>query len=594
MLKKFFLNTLSSFVGAWIAIAVCGLGLIIFFFGAITKMALSSDKTEQITKKSIMVVDLTGEIEEVETARKLDLSMLMNAKVEKPQTLQSLVNAIEEAEENSDINGIYLKCNGASASPATFHALRQSLIKFKKSGKPIYAYADSYAQGDYYLASVADSIFLNPQGQLDLHGLNGNSLFFKGLFDKIGVTFQVFKVGTYKSAVEPYISETMSEPARAQLDTLYTNIWGLMRKEIADSRGINAQLIDTLINKEHITFRRPQFAQKSGLIDRLVYERQMDDIIGKIVDKDGEDVNYVSTELMLSNVDFSKMRSNKNQVAVLYATGEISESTTSGINCNILVPEIIELADNDHIKALVLRVNSPGGSAFGSEQIWEALEYFKSKNKPYVVSMGDYAASGGYWISSGADYIFADPMTITGSIGIFGLIPEFSGLMNKIGVNVVTTGTNTEAIFPQLFAPMNEGQRAAIQTWIEQGYDQFIERVSKGRNIPEQKVRQIAEGRVWDAVSAKKIGLVNELGSLQDAVEFAAKKAGVADKYDVGIYPVLESGIWDFIPQAEVVTLASRLHAAYPEVDSEFLIQMAQILTRHPVQARMMEMKIVM
>ncbi len=592
MLKRFVLNTLSSFVGAWIAIGICVLGGILFFFGMIGKVAVSSSDTEQLKKKSILVINLRGTIEEVEKSRGLDLNMLLRGDIDKPQTLNVIVKAIQEGAENKNIEGIYLKCAGVEAAPATLHALRDEILKFKKSGKPVYAYGDVYGQGDYYVASVADSIFLNPQGELALHGINGQVMFYKGLFDKLGVSFQVFKVGTYKSAVEPYISESMSEPARAQLDTLYNNIWTQMRKDISQTRGVNANAIDTLIDKDFITFRNPDFAVKNKLVDRVVYEREMNDIFGRIVGMDGKDVNYVSGSLLASQTNWEQFRNSGNQVAVLYATGEIAENSDAGINYESLVPVILELADNDDVKSLVLRVNSPGGSVFGTEQIWDALQYFKKKGKPFIVSMGDYAASGGYWISSGADYIFADPMTITGSIGIFGLMPEASGLMNKLGLNVETVGTNPQAVFPSLFTPMTEQQKMAMQRHIEEGYNQFISRVSKGRGIPESKVRSIAEGRVWDGKTAKNIGLVNELGSLQTAIEFAARKANISDKYNVGIYPVIEPGIWDFMPDSQMMGLVMKLRAAYPEVDSETIIKVSQILSRNKIQARMLEFKI--
>lgn len=588
MLKKFFLNTLSSFVGAWIAIAICILGGIIFFFAFVGKMAVSSASTEKLSSHSVLVIDLEGTIEEVEQARQFDVNMLLRGDVEKPKTLHSLVTAVREAAENKNVDAIYLKCQGVSAPPATLHALRNSLLDFKKSGKPIYAYANTFMQGDYYVATVADSIFMNPQGQVMLHGLASGNMFMKGLFDKLGVHFQVFKVGTFKSAVEPYIMETMSEPARAQLDTLNGNVWSLMRREMADSRRLeSAAIIDTLINKDFITFRQADFAKKSGLIDRLVYEREVDGIFGNLVGKEAKDVNFVSDTFLTSQTNWSQFRSSSKQVAILYATGEIAETTGAGINCDKLVPEIISLADNDNVKAVVLRINSPGGSVFGTVQISEALEYLKSKGKPLIVSMGDYAASGGYWISAGADYIFADPMTITGSIGIFGLIPEISGLLDKIGVNMEMVETNKGASFPNLFEPMTESQQAALQRWIEEGYDSFIKRVATGRKMSESKVRAIAEGRVWDGETALKIGLVNKLGSLQEAVKYAADKAGLKDNYDTAIYPVIEPSFWDYMPSAEVAELASRLRTAYPEADLSTIFFVAEILTRKPCQVRM-------
>lgn len=588
MLKKFFLNTLSSFVGAWIAIALCILGSLIFFVGCFGKMALSSGNTENLTSKSILVVELAGNVEEVEKARQFDLNMLLRGDMEKPKTLHTIVTAIREAAENKNIKGIYLKCEGVDAAPATLHAIREELIAFKKSGKPIYAYGNLLLQSDYYVASVSDSIFLNPQGELMLHGLSTTNLFYKGLLDKLGISFQVFKVGTFKSAVEPYIMENMSEPARAQLDTLNNNLWSIIRSEIAHSRGLkNDGVIDTLINKDVISFRPADFAVKNHLVDRLVYERQINEIFGKLTGKEPKEVSFVSCDLLTSQTDWARFRSAKNQIAILYATGEIAETPNAGINYENLMPQIIELADNDNVKGVVLRVNSPGGSVFGTVQISEALEYLKSKGKPLIVSMGDYAASGGYWISAGADYIFADPMTITGSIGIFGLIPELSGLMEKIGVNVESVETNKGANFPNPFAPMTESQKTAMQRWIEKGYDNFIKRVAIGRNMPEAKVRAIAEGRVWDGATAEKLGLVNKMGSLQDAVNYASEKAGIKDNYKVAVYPEIEPSIWDYLPSSEIQSMAIKLKSAYPDIDFQTIYTVAEILTRNPQQARM-------
>ncbi|MBO4964679.1 MAG: signal peptide peptidase SppA [Muribaculaceae bacterium] len=591
MLKKFVLNALSSFVGAWLAIVLGIVATVVFIFAMMGKFAMSDGNAEKLTDNSVLQIDLSGVIEEVEKPSGLDINMLMRGDLDRPQTLNRIVDAIREGADNKKVKGIYLKCDGVSAAPATLHALRDALADFKKQNKFIYAYGGNYSQGDYYVASIADSIFMNPQGMLSLHGISGSTPFYKGLFDKLGVQFQVIKVGTFKSAVEPYIMDRMSEPARAQLDTLYTNIWSVMRGQMSQSRGFKNAEIDSLIS-QNVTFKKPEFLLKSKLVDRLVYERQMGDIIAhKIGEDDADDVNYVTTRFLSTQYALGA-KTGGDQVAVLYATGEINETNDAGINCDKLVPEILELADDDDVKALVLRVNSPGGSVYGTEQIWEALEYFKQQKKPLIVSMGDYAASGGYWISSGADYIFADELTITGSIGIFGLIPEFQGLTQKIGVNIETVSTHPGADFPDLFHPMSDSQRNAMQEWINAGYDQFISRVAIGRKMPENKVRAIAEGRVWDAVSAKRIGLVNDFGTLYDAVEYAAKKAGIEKKYSVGVYPVLEPGIWNFLPSAEVMTMVQSLSGQFPNADMKTLAIMAKILYREPLQALMPEFTI--
>lgn len=591
MLKKFVLNALSSFVGAWFAIVLAVVASVVFVFALVGKFATSEGNTETLAKNSVLVIDLAGVIEEVEKPAGLDYNMLLKGDVNRPQALNVIVNAIRESADNKNIKGIYIKCSGVSAAPATLHAIRDALYDFKSEKKFIYAYGGNYSQGDYYVASVADSVFINPQGMLSLHGISGSTPFYKGLFDKLGIKFQVLKVGTFKSAVEPYIMERMSEPARAQLDTLYANIWSVMRSQMSKSRGLKDADIDSLISR-NVTFKKPDFLLKNKLVDRLVYERQMDDIIASALgEDDGDDVNFISTSFMSMQNSWGRGNVGK-EVAVLYATGEINETNAAGINCDNLVPQIEKLAEDDDVKALVLRVNSPGGSVYGTEQIWEALEYFKKQGKPFVVSMGDYAASGGYWISSGADCIFADELTITGSIGIFGLIPEFQGLAQKLGVNIETVSTHPGADFPDFFHPMTDSQREAMQQWINAGYNQFINRVATGRKMPEAKVRLIAEGRVWDAVSAKRIGLVNQFGTLYDAVEYAAKKAGISDKYSVGIYPETEPGIWDFLPSVEAMTTLQTIKQEFPEADMNTLSTVARVLGRKPVQARMLEFAI--
>ncbi|MDE6681938.1 MAG: signal peptide peptidase SppA, partial [Muribaculaceae bacterium] len=325
-------------------------------------------------------------------------------------------------------------------------------------------------------------------------------------------------------------------------------MWGFMREKICENRKkLTPEKIDSLINVVSITFAPVEDAVKSGLVDKAVYERTMDLRFAKLVGKKKDDLNFVSPSDLVASSEFNAGMGGKNQIAVLYATGEIVDGSSSGINFEKLVPTITKLAEDDDVKGLVLRVNSPGGSAFGSDQIGEALDYFKSKGKPLAVSMGDYAASGGYWISCGADVIYADPLTITGSIGIFGLIPNGELLLEKIGVNPQFAGTNPQADFPTLYKPMDERQLQVVQKNVERGYDRFINRVAKGRKMPVQKVREIAEGRVWDAMKAKKIGLVDNLGNLEDAITWTAKKASVDGKYNLVVYPDFKPSFWNMV-----------------------------------------------
>lgn len=585
MLKKFFLNALSSFVGAWIALVLFGICAVLIAVGLVSQVKGSSESMS-IKKHSVLVLDLNGSIIEAETANSPDYIALMQGNVEKPQTLNVIVKALSEAANNKSIDALYIKGGVLSAAPATVNAIRDAVKEFKKSGKKIFAYSDNYTLGSYYIASVADSLLVNPYGGVRIDGLNGQSIFMKGLFDKLGVEFQVVKVGTFKSAVEPYISREMSAPARAQLDTLYGAMWDYMRKGICENRKkLTLPKIDSLVNNG-LTFATADKLVKAGFVDKAVYERTVDDRIAALVGVKKEKLNYVSTSLVAGEVPWNSAYASKNQIAVLYATGEIVDGANGGIDYMKLVPLITKLADDDDIKGMVLRVNSPGGSAFGSDQIGEALDYFMSKDKPLAVSMGDYAASGGYWISCGADRIFADPLTITGSIGIFGLIPNVKGLVDKLGINVETVGTNVDANFPTLYAPLNERQLSIMQEYVNDGYDRFINRVSKGRKMPEAKVRTIAEGRVWNAMKAKEIGLVDALGSLNDAIEWTAGKAGIRNKYDAAAYPLFEPSFWDLIATGEFGTqVLSELSGEKWTAIGTYMLK--DLMNKSRIQARM-------
>lgn len=596
MLRRFFLNALSSFLGAWVAIVLFGAVCTILAVGLIAKLGASQVSQTQVSKDSILTINLQGELDEMSTPLDLDYTTLLAGNIEKKQSLTELVRAIEEAATNKNIRAIYLKCNSLVASPATLNALRNALLEFKESGKKIIAYGDMLAMGDYYVATVADELYLNPGGNVGLKGLGGITPFFKGLFDKIGVQFQVVKVGTYKSAVEPYINEEMSGPARAQLDTLYGNMWNLILEGISQQRtALNPEKINKLINEDFVFLRPAKFALDQGLVDGIYYERSIDSLIAVSLDKKKETLNFVSPGLLVSQEELINSVNPKKQIAVVYATGEIADGGGNNtINFEKYAPLIVKLAEDDNIKGMVLRVNSPGGSVFGSEQIGEALDYFQSKGKPMAVSMGDYAASGGYWISCCANRIFADPLTITGSIGIFGLIPNIEGLIKKIGLNAALVSTNPEAMFPNLLLPLNSHQLAGMQVMVEGGYDQFVKRVAKGRKMSEEKVRRIGEGRVWDAVTAMKIGLVDQLGSLEDAIEWVAEDLGI-ENYGVSRYPRYETRVWDFLP--DFVNMKSKLEYGRlfgTELSPLMLEKVIRVMERKPVQALMPEVLITM
>lgn len=601
MLKRFFLNLLSSFVGAWIALALFLLSAILLVMGFMGNFALSSKGNfEQVKSRSILMIDLEGAIVEREIASEPDIYSVINGDLSSPQTLDVIVQSIREAANNKDIVAIYLKCGGLAAAPATLNAIRQELLDFKKStdgAKKILAYGDSYTQGAYFVASVADCIYMNPDGMLDIKGLSSSNFYLKGLLDKLGVEFQVVKVGTFKSAVEPYTMSEMSEPARAQLDTLFNNMWKYIRDEIAESRkNLTSSKIDSLINRDFISLAKAEDVVKAGLIDSIAFERKFMNRLADISGRKVEELNFISPTTLAAQTPWANSYNSKKQIAVLFASGEIVDGNNNQINFEKLVPLIVSFAEDDNIKGLVLRVNSPGGSAFGSDQIGEALDYFKSKGKPLSVSMGDYAASGGYWISASADKIFADPLTITGSIGIFGLIPNFKGTLDKLGVNVATVSTNPNANFPTGFNPLNDIQLSEMQKYVERGYDQFINRVAKGRKMKVSDVKNIAEGRVWDAQTALKIGLVDSLGNLQDAINWTADKANLGTSFEIAAYPQIEPTIWNMIQLQSMAMNMDEFKKAVDLKDQKIInaFLLNKLLGRKPVQALMPELNVIL
>lgn len=591
MLKKFFLNFLSSFVGAWLALVLFCVAAVIVAVGVAARLG-GSDEGAAVTKvssDSVLVLDLSGSIIETPESGQLDfMSLVSGGGIDSPTALNVLVDGIREAKKSDKIKAMYIKCGNPSASPATLNAIRLAVADFKESGKKVYAYADAMTMGDYFVAAQADSLFLNPGGSLAVSGLGGTTLFYKDFLDKIGVKMTLVKVGTFKSAAEPYISNEMSAPARAQLDTLYGNMWKYIGDAVAEGRkSLNAGSLNKAAD-EFIVFQPASEVLKQNYVDRLVYERQVDDIVGRLVGKKGNEVKYFSPESLSENSNWGKAYGKKNRIAVLYATGEIAEHSKNGIDCYRLVPQITELADDDDVKALVLRVNSPGGSVFGSEQIGEALDYFKSKGKPFIVSMGDYAASGGYWISCTADRIYADALTITGSIGIFGLFPSAAGLAKKLGITPQTVSTNPGKAISLFYDPTQE-QLDVLQTYINDGYSRFVKRVAKGRGMKEERVRQIAEGRVYDAGQALKLKLVDQLGSLDDAVKYAASAAGLKDdKYGVAIYPKYKPDFLDMLKAQGFDQLNQQISGISGEHPESMLIrESSRILRRSPWQARM-------
>lgn len=546
-MKKFFLNVLSSFVGTWIAIVLAGVVAVLLVVAAVSKMA--GGPSVSLDNNSVLEIKLNGPVTERDDARSISVYSILSDDFTVPLSLETLTTAINEAKTNDNIKAIYLDCGAVSAAPATLQALRQALVDFKTSGKKVYAYADVMTQGSYFVATVADEISLNPAGNVSFYGLGGQTLFYKDFFDKIGLQFQAVRVGKGKAAVEPYTLDTMSNVAREQNMTLLNTLWSQIRTDIDKSRpAVTPALMDSLINVEYVSQRPAKYVLDARLVDRLEYRHAFEERLASAVGQEPELEGRIYPEQLALFAPVPSYEDN-NQVAVLYACGGIDDiAGGSGIDSDKLVKDILKLKENENVKALVLRVNSPGGSAFGSEQIWEALETFKKTGKPFVVSMGDYAASGGYYISCGADRIFANPMCVTGSIGIFGLIPNIHGLMEKLGINSVTVATNPAGQFPDIFDPMDPRQEAAMQRMVEDGYELFVKRCADGRKMDVGKIKEIADGRPLPAALAKKYGLVDELGGLDSAIKYAAKQAKLKEgDYNTVPYPMVEMSLAAFM-----------------------------------------------
>ena len=582
LLKRFFISMLGSLAAIWISAMLLILLGMTFAIGSIISFA--GKETAEVKKNSILRLDLSGVI--VEQQQKPDIATLRRHE-SMPQTLGNIVDALAAAKNDKNIEGLYIRCNGAATGLASFEAIRNAVADFRASGKWTVAYADGYTQSDYYVATAAEEVYLNPVGEIAFQGLATGIPFMKGLLDKVGVEMQVVKVGTFKSAVEPFLLDHMSEANQLQTHVYLDNMWGKMTGAIAESRKLEQATLNTYADSLATVTDAANLIDMK-MIDGLKYVDEMRDYLKDLcnVEKD-DDLNIISVgEYMQTSPEVPNTESSKNKIAVYYASGDITVSDSEGIASDRVVPDILDLAEDDDIKALVLRVNSGGGSAYASEQIWHALEVFKSKGKKFYVSMGDYAASGGYYISSGADKIFAQPLTLTGSIGIFGMIPCFNGLVtDKLGVNIDYVTTNANGAQPNSFYPMTPFVREKMQKMVERGYELFTSRCAEGRHLTQDSIKAIAEGRVWDGVTAHKIGLVDELGSLQDAVAALAKQMEYK-KYEVVTYPNAKTDFWEmlsaFNSQMRVKALKEELGQAYP-----LYMQVKNLKDLDPLQARM-------
>ena len=585
MLKNFFISMLGAIAGFWISLMLFMVSCMILLAGSLATSLVNSEvNSAEIKDNSILRISFDANIEE--RGGSLSFEEVLQD-VPAPMTLENILRAISAAKEDKHIAGIYLDCKGGSGGIATMQAIQKALADFQKSGKWVCAYSDNYTQGNYYIASGAKYLYLNPVGSVDVRGLGSQIPFFKNLLDKLGVKMQIFKVGTYKSAVEPFILTEMSPASREMTDYFLKNIWNNMSTTIAQNRKVPVATVNQWADSLSV-FNAPETYVKAKMVDKLLYANELTDHLKKITKtKKDDDLNFIDYNVYLASAKVPHEKSNKNKIAVLYACGDIVDTGDEGISAEKMVPEILDLAEDDDIKAMVLRVNSGGGSAFASEQIWHALEVFKQNGKTLYVSMGDYAASGGYYISCGADRIFAEPSTLTGSIGIFGMIPDIQGLLNdKIGINLSTVTTNANGDFPTITKAVTPYQTAKMQETIARGYDLFTKRCAQGRNIPQDSIKAIGEGRVWDGVTAKRIGLVDNLGGLQTAIRSLAKKMKY-DNYQVVTYPNVEKNFWDMLAempmQAKTAAMKDELGTFYP-----VYLEMKRLEGFNPIQARML------
>ena len=585
-MKDFFKFTFATVTGIILSCVVLFFGGMLILFSALA----SSEAETQVSSNSVMMLELKGELRERYEAMPYETLFSDDYQI---YGLDDILSSIRKAKENENIKGIYLQLSYLTAGYAAIEEIRNTLLDFKESGKFVIAYADNYQQSLYYLASVADKVLMNPKGSLEWRGIASTPVFYKDLLEKIGVEMQIFKVGTYKSAVEPFIATEMSPANREQVTAYIHSVWDAVTQAVSESRNISIDKLNRYADNM-IMFEPSEEAVKCGLVDTLIYKNNVRDYLKPLVGLDKDD-NLPVLELQdMVNVHKNQPKDKSgNIVAVYYASGEIVDygstftllSDQPTIITSKVIRDLRRLQENDDVKAVVLRINSPGGSAYGSEQLWYAISQLK-KEKPVIVSMGEYAASGGYYMSCNADTIVAEPTTLTGSIGIFGMYPNVKGLTDKIGLDFNVVKTNEYADFGATGRPMNEGEKALMQKMVNQGYDLFLTRCAEGRGIAREELDKIAQGRVWTGSTAKELGLVDELGGLDRALEIACRKAGI-DAYTVVSYPAKQT----FLEMLMNTNLGSYLKARFLSGKAGELYRQFSILEnfdkRDRIQARL-------
>jgi protease-4 len=536
-LRTFF----ASLLGTIVAFVLGGILFLMIISSAASFVDSENGSAALIEENSILSLKLDLPImDNVPGSQQFQISLGFD---EESVKLMDLVTAIDLAKTNEKIKGIHLRSDYLDAGWSQTKTLRDALLSFKESGKFISAYGDFFTQKGYYLASVADSLFINPNGNLEFKGLASEVLYFKDFEDEYGFKMEVIRHGKYKSAVEPFLSNSMSADNREQIGSLISSLWNTISSEISQERNLPVEKLDTIATE--LKANLPEDAIKVGLIDQISYKVDyVNNLKNKLGIEVSDDLNLVGYKNLLSG-NASHKKGVRDKIAIIYAQGQIlfGEGNETQIGDEVFVDAIEEAAKSKRIKAIVLRVNSPGGSALISDILWRALEDAKKK-KPLVVSMGNVAASGGYYIASGADKVFADPLTITGSIGVFATLPNFKGFTDQIGINAEHVMTHKNALGYSPFESLSDGFRKSTRQSIEHVYETFKKRVSEGRGLSLSAVEEIAQGRVWTGVQAKENGLIDELGGLNQAIEAAAELAEI-DSYNLTSYPKVETDIDD-------------------------------------------------
>lgn len=577
---KIFLATLLAFVVGSL------LSMIIFISIIASFASLSSHSIVSVEKDSILEIDLSTVIKDQPETDPFAEINLMKMKTTPSITILNAVRAIETAAHDDKIKGIYLTMNGISSiGLANAEEIRAAITKFKESGKFVLAYSTVYTQGAYYLASVADKVYIHPEGGVQWTGLSANVMFLKGLLAKLDIEPIVLRHGTFKSAVEPFIEEKMTAANRLQQSMLINSIWGVMLSDISSSRGIDSLELNKFASE--LTITTPEVAVEKGFFDSILYSDQVKQILCELTYADSEkDLKKVSLTDYASYLKTNVKSISNNKIAIIYAVGDIvdGDSERGMMGGNTVAEQLAKVRRDDKVKAVVLRVNSPGGSALASDVVWREMMLLKSE-KPVVVSMGTYAASGGYYVSCPADVILADRTTVTGSIGVFGLFFNAqSALKNKLGVTVDVVKTNPYADLGSMFHSASKAEKDYFMVYINKVYNTFVNHVGEGRNMTFEQVDNIGGGRVWSGVDAKQIGLVDGFGGIVDAINLAADRAGVADDYRVSEIKV-DGGFAAMLKQfssAKVSLLESELGSLYNDYK-----EIQSLVSSQGVQARM-------